>query len=374
MIIKNKIRVAYVSSDFGAHPVSYLTAGLFELHNRDKFEIHAISLKNSKSSDLYRQRILSAADEFIDISDIGNEDALKLLRSKNYDIAFDLNGHTAFARTILFIKRFAKIQINYLGYVGTMGHESYDYLIADDYVIPLEHSEFYVEKILCLPFFQANDYKRVKSNNDISRNKLDISEDSFVYCSLNSNYKLNKNICLVWVQILISVENSILVIYISDDLVKNNLIKFFNQNAVGHKIRWIHGTDYSTYLTRYDNFDLFLDTNFYNGGTTVSDALWAGVPVITLQGDSFASRMAASILKQLNMDECISRNYEDYFHLAVFYSNKNNFEIIKKKAMAAKFNKIFNTKWFISQLENALIAIYKNNNINKYTTFKEVSY
>ena len=362
----NKIKIAYLSSDFMAHPVSYLTTGLFEQHDRKFFEIHAISLKNANTIDSYRMRIEQAADKFIDISDLDDDAALILLREEKYDIAIDLNGHTANARTNLFIQRFAPNQINYLGYVGTMGHSSYDFILADNYVIPEQNSQFFSEKIIYLPFFQSNDGNRKPSICDLSRDMLIIPPDAFVLCALNANYKFNKGICQIWSNILKAVQNSYLVIYYSTEIVKNNLEKFFEKNNTLHQIRWITGTNYETYLARYKLFDLFLDTDLYNGGTTVSDALWCGVPVVTLQGRSYASRMAASMLSKLEMCDCIANTYEEYFSKTLDIINTKNYFKYKDKAMKARKNIIFDSKEFIKNLEIAYTKIVGKEFTEKY--------
>jgi protein O-GlcNAc transferase len=366
-----KIKVAYVSSDFMAHPVSYLTAGLFELHDREYFEIHAVSLKTASNIDNYRLRIEKSADKFIDISKSDDSTALNLLRDENYDIAIDLNGHTANARTKLFIHRFAKKQINYIGYVGTMGHSSYDFIIADDYVIPEEYSKFYIEKIICLPFFQSNDYKRKTGLCDISRDTLKIPSSAFVLCALNANYKFNEKICQTWSNILHQIENSYLVIYFSNNIVKTNLENFFNKNKILHKIRWITGTDYETYLARYELFDLFLDTDLYNGGTTVSDALWSGIPVVTLEGRSYSSRMAASMLNKLEMHECIAKTHEDYFSIVVDIFHSEKYKNLKVKAKNFKNNIIFDSKEFIQNIELAYFKVYKDIFTRKYNLLND---
>ena len=312
-----KIRVGYFSADFKNHPVSLLTAELFELHDKNRFEITAFSFGVDDKSPM-RLRLSQAFNSFIDVSDISDLGIAELSRNLQIDIAVDLGGHTQSSRTGIFSYRAAPIQIGYIGYLGTMGAEYYDYLLAGKTTIPDELQKFYSEKIVYLPSYQVNDRKRTISERQYTRKELGLPETGFVFCCFNHNYKILPSTFDSWMRILNTVEGSILFLYADNERAKTNLIDEASLRGVD-SARLVFGGRIPTeeYLARYRVCDLFLDTFPYNAGTTASDALWVGLPVLTLMGQSFASRMAASLLNAIGLPELITDTQEEYEALAI---------------------------------------------------------
>lgn len=347
-----KIKVAYCSADFRAHPVSFLTAELFEIHDREKFEFIGISFSNVK--DEWHKRISCAFDQFLDASQMSDEEVIDFARKHELDIAIDLGGYTQKSRFGLFVKRLAPVQMSYLGYLGTTGSNCIDYIIADSEIIPAESQKFYSEKVAYLPTYQANDSHRAPSNLKFSRQTLGIPEDAFVYCCFNNNYKILPEVFSSWMRILTQVEKSVLFLYADTSIAQENLRKEAAARGVD-PARLIFGErlSVSDYLARYHVTDLFLDTYPYNAGATASDALWVGVPVLTRQGESFASRVASSLLKAIGLPELITKSIGDYEMLATrLGSNPDKFRDIKSRLQANRsITALFNTRQIASNLE-----------------------
>lgn len=347
-----KIKVAYLSADFRSHPVSFLTAELFELHTNEKFEFIGISFSTVK--DEWHKRISSAFDQFIDASQMSDQEVLNLLNQSKIDIAIDLGGYTQKSRFSLFAKRIARVQMSYLGYLGTTGSNCIDYIIADSEVIPKESQKFYTEKIAYLPSYQVNDSHRISSNVDFTKTSFGIPEDAFVYCCFNNNYKILPEVFSSWMRILTKVEKSVLFLYVENIVAQENLKK----EAVARGVdpaRLIFGErlTVSDYLARYKLVDLFLDTFPYNAGTTASDALWAGVPVLTRQGEAFASRIASSLLRAIDLQELITKTISEYELLACnLGTDLGKFQAIKLKLMTNKsITPLFDTSQFVENIE-----------------------
>ena len=356
-----KIKIGYFSADFREHPVSNLCVELFEIHNRNKFEIIGFYSGPSDSSNMHR-RVLSAFDKFIDIRLMTDAEVAKLSIEIGIDIAIDLTGNTENERIGVFSFRAAPIQVSYLGYLGTIGATYYDYLIADKIIIPIESQKYYKEKIVYLPSYQVNDSKRKISHKVFTKAELNIPETSFVFCCLNNNYKITPSTFDGWMRILHAVSDSILFLYADNKWAEENL-KLESEKRGISKTRIIFGSyiEKSEYLARYKVADLFLDTLPYNAGTTASDALWAGLPVLTCLGESFASRMAASLLRALEIPELITITQEQYEATAIELAC--NPEKLKKIKLKLEFNKkttvLFDSQLFTKHLETAYALMYK---------------
>ena len=358
---KERIRIAYYSTDFREHPVSLLLAELFEKHNRSQFEVFAFSL-GENTNDPMRQRLKKAFDHFIDVQDLSDTDIVALSRKHEIDIAIDLGGYTAGSRSEIFQLRVAPIQISYIGYLGTMGTPCIDYLIADKVLIPAQLSPFYTENIAYLPSYQANVSTREIASRSFIRSEYGIPENHFVFCCFNNNYKITPPVFKSWMHILKEVQNSVLFLYAENQWVQSNLEK----SALGHgvaKERLIFGQRLSTpeYLARYRIADLFLDTFPYNAGTTASDALWMGVPVLTLAGETFSSRMAASLLTAIDMPELITNTPAQFENRAIeIAKNRGLLSGLKSKLEDNKENtRLFDTPKFIQSLESCYLAMYE---------------
>ncbi|MBM3349389.1 MAG: tetratricopeptide repeat protein [Betaproteobacteria bacterium] len=362
-----KIRLAYFSADFKNHPVSRLTVELFELHDKNIFEIYAFSYGINDHSFL-RLRLSLAFNHFINVNNMPDIEIAQLARNLQIDIAVDLGGYTANSRNGIFSYRAAPIQINYLGYPSTMGSDYFDYIIADKFVIPQRFHTCYSEKIIYLPnSYQANDTKRTISDKKFTKQELNLPEDSFIFCCFNNNYKIQPTIFDSWMRILNAVDDSVLFLYAENDRAKENLKKEAQIRSV-HPSRLVFGTflTSASYLSRYQVCDLFLDTHPYNGGTTSSDALWAGLPVLTLSGQSFVSRMGASLLNNIGIPELITTNQNDYESLAVDLAlNPKKLAEIKQKLSQNRLVKpLFNSKLFTKNLESAFLRVYERYQAN----------
>jgi predicted O-linked N-acetylglucosamine transferase (SPINDLY family) len=356
-----KIRIGYFSADFRNHAVSLLTAELYELHDKNKFEIIAFSFGVDDKGPM-RLRLSQAFNQFIDVSDMSDLEIAKLARDLQIDIAVDLGGHTQDSRTGIFSNRAAPIQISYIGYLGTMGAEYYDYLLADETIIPDELQKFYAEKIVYLPSYQVSDRKRTISERQFTREELGLPETGFVFCCFNNNYKILPSAFDGWMRILNAVEGSVLFLYADNGWAKANLIAEASLRGVD-SARLVFGgrIPREEYLARYRVCDLFLDTFPYNAGTTASDALWTGLPILTRMGRSFASRVAASLLNAIGLPELITNTQEEYETLAIELAmNPQKLADIKLKLAHTRLTTpLFDTPLFTKNLESAYTKMYE---------------
>jgi len=360
--LNKKIRVGYFSADFHEHPVSYLTAELFELHDRSKFEVYGFSF-GGNPNDLMRKRLASSFDHFLDVTDKNPLEICQISRDHSIDIAIDLSGFTENARPEIFAFRAAPIQISYIGYLGTMGANYIDYLIADEVIIPPDLRQFYAEKIIYLPSYQSNDSKRKPSNTRFTRLDFGINEDQFVFCNLNNTYKIAPEIFGAWMKILNSVQNSVLLLYAENTWATENLsLLAYSQGINPKRLIFLNRIPRADYLARYSIADLFLDTFPYNAGATASDALWMGLPVLTLQGSSFCSRVASSLLTQISLPEMITYTLSQYEAFAIkLGTHPSSLKSIKEKLQKNKLSEnLFNTKLFVKYLESAYEKVHTN--------------
>ena len=357
----SKIRIGYFSPDFRMHPVGFLTAKLYELHDRQHFEVHAFSF-GIDIKDEINNRIKNGVDYFHYVDSLSHEEIVKLTRSLEIDIAIDLTGLTADSRTDIFSMSVAPIQLSYIGYLGTMGADYYDYLIADPVMIPQENQKHYVEKIIYLPSFQVNDSSELPPEITLSRKDLGLPEKGFVFCCFNNTSKLTPTTFDSWARILNAVEKSVLIIYVNNESAKINLTKEITHRGVDSKrLIFAESISRSKYLARYRVADLFLDTHPYNAGTTASDALRMGLPMIALKGQSYQSRMGASIVNALNLPELITNTPEEYESLAIeLASNPDKLKAIKDKLnINLSTAPLYDTKLFTKNLESAFTQIYE---------------
>lgn len=357
----SKIKVGYFSADFHNHAVAHLTAELFELHDLDRFEIYAFS-SGIKDGDAMRGRLKAAFHEFIDITHLSDDEAACIARSKGLDIAVDLGGYTEGARIGVFERRAAPIQVSYLGYLGTLGAPYMDYILADREVIPVETQQSYLEKVIYLPnCYQINDRKRLISDQNMTRSEFGLPEKEFVYCCFNNGYKITPEVFSSWCRILQRSDNSILWIYESNKNTAENLRKELQSRGVKSERLIFSGTlPVPEYLARYRLADLFLDTFPYNAGTTASDALWAGLPVITRSGKSFQSRMAGSILKSIGAPELVTQTIEEYENLAVdLANNRSCLKVIQEKIATNRLSEaLFDSPKTTKNIERAYQMLY----------------
>ena len=356
-----KIRIGYFSADFRNHPVSHLTAELYEVHDRERFEIHAFSF-GPDTQDEMNLRIKTGVDHFHDVRTMSYKDTAMLARSVELDIAVDLGGYTANCRTGIFAMSAAPIQIGYIGYLGTMAANYMDYLIADQTIIPEENQKYYSEKIVYMPHsYQVNDSTHSLLATIFTRQDVGLPSTGFVFCCFNNTFKITPTTFDSWARILKRVDGSVLLIYADNESAKTNLAKEIVLRGIDAS-RLIFGEQLPVpeYLARYRVADLFLDTHPYNAGTTASDALRMGLPVLTCIGNSFASRMAASLLKAVNLPELITTTQEQYESLAIeLATNPEKLTIIKTKlANNLATAPLYDTPLFTRHLESAYVEMY----------------
>ena len=358
-----KIRLGYFSGDFREHAVSYLTAELFEIHDKDRFELIAFDYGPADHS-LIRKRIETAFNEYKNVRSLSDKNIASLSREMEIDIAIDLSGLTKYGRPGVFSYRASPVQLSYLGYLGTMGSDAYDYLIADETLIPERYIDYYSEKIIYLPSYQINDSKRVISSRIFTKEELGLPANSFVYCCFNNTYKITPLMFDVWMSILLRVPESVLFLYAENKWATRNLKKEAERRGVNNsRLIFADHIDRDEYLARYKVADLFLDTYPYNAGTTASDSLWSGLPVLTCSGESFASRMASSILTSLELPELITSSLQQYEAIAVdLASNKSKLDEIRCKLNVYKNKSIlFDAVKMTKKIEEAYLTVYERN-------------
>ena len=357
---RNSIRIAYFSADFHDHATMHLMIELFERHDKSRFEVYGFSF-GPDIDDEMRQRVKSSMREFVDISRISDGEAAALARDYEIDIAVDLKGYTQDSRPQIFAERVAPIQISYLGYPGTMGTTNIDYLIADKILIPEHSRSAYSEKIIYMPnCYQANSRRRVTKKVP-TREEAGLPANGFVFCCFNNNWKILPEMFDCWMRILKRVDGSVMWLFGDNEMAASNLRKEAESRDIApSRIVFAKRIPNEEHLARYRLADLFLDTFPYNAHTTASDALWVGTPILTLEGATFASRVAASILHSIQLPELITRSIEDYESLAIqlaldparLAAIKANLERNKSTAP------LFDTQLFTEQIESAYQTVY----------------
>jgi predicted O-linked N-acetylglucosamine transferase (SPINDLY family) len=313
-----KIRIGYFSADFYDHAVMAAIVGLFETHDRTSFETIAFSLMR-RPLDAMQMRIRSAFDRFVDVSSMSDDAAARLAREMDIDIAFDLMGYTSHCRPGIFAARAAALEVAYLGYPGTMATACIDYILADRIVLPAEHRPFYTEKVCYLPHSYQAHTPKIIADRVFARQELGLPEDAFVFCSFNSSYKFTPDLFDSWARILIRVEGSVLWLPSTDPVAMKNLRAEAQDRGIApNRIVFAdYLADHPDHLARLRAADLFLDTFHFGAHTTASDSLWAGLPVLTMLGMTFASRVAASLLTALGLPDLIARDRAQYERMAV---------------------------------------------------------
>jgi protein O-GlcNAc transferase len=358
----DKIRIAYVSSDFFNHATSYLLAGLLESHDRAQFEIIALSFGVEKT-DAMRVRIRDACDEFIDINQLSDAQVAQFCRGRNIHIAVDLKGLTRDSRPCIFAHRAAPVQVNWLGYPGTMDAPCYDYIIADAVVIPPEQRAHYSEAVIYLPHsYQVNDSHRVISERRQSRTECGLPEKAFVFCCFNNHYKIAPETFACWMRILKQVPDSVLWLLESHEDAHRHLREAAEgQGISGERLIFAPHVDLPEHLARHRLAQLSLDTLPYNAHTTASDALWAGLPHLTCLGQAFAGRVAASLLHAIGMPEMVAQDLAHYEKMAIDMARQP--ELLDyahwKLSDLLRGSGLFDTRLFARHIESAYSRIYQ---------------
>lgn len=312
----DRIRLAYLSSDFRSHPVAMLILELFERHDRARFEVIAISLGPDDRS-AYRARAEKAFDHFVDARDLTDGDIAALIVEMEVDILVDLNGHTQGARLGILARKAAPVQVNYLGYPGTIGADFMDYIIADRILVPVAEEVFYSEKIAALPVTYLPGTSKPMGETP-TRAQCGLPEKGFVFCAFNNAFKITPDVFDIWMRLLQQIEGSILWLRGPSDLARANLQREAQSRGVAAErlIFAPHVEKPEDHLARHRLADIFLDTLYYNAHTTASDALWCGLPVVTCRGKSFAGRVGTSLLAAIDLPELITESPQEYENLA----------------------------------------------------------
>jgi predicted O-linked N-acetylglucosamine transferase (SPINDLY family) len=355
-----KVRVGYFSADFRLHPVSLLMAGVFAAHDRARFEITAFAF-GPRADDAMRTRLKGCVDRFLDVRERSDAEVVALARDLQLDIAVDLGGFTEFNRARIFALRAAPVQLGYLGFLGTMGVSYMDYLVAAGSVIAPAAREHYTEKIIELPVYHSNDARHIAPAPTPTRAELGVPEGAFVYACCNASYKIMPATFDSWMRILGRVPGSVL--FLTDDhpaAVANLRLEAGRRGIDPARIIFGRRVLVSDYLARYRTMNVFLDTLPYNAGTTASDALWSGLPVVTRRGESFAARVAASLVESLGLPELVTATAQEYEDLAVALAREPQRLAAVRARLAQQRDvaPLFNPPLFTRHLESAFEAIH----------------
>lgn len=356
-----KIHIGYFSGEFENHPVSRLLIRMLELHDKQRFKITAFAY-NKVAEDTIGCRIQKAVDQIVQIDESSDVEVVKLLDEQKVDIAIDLSGNTLSSRLGIFAKSNVPIQINFLGYPGTMGAHFFDYIVADTNLIPLNVQKHYVEKPLYMPsVYQPYDDSTIIKGSTPSRKSLGLPENIFVFCAINNSYKIEPVVFSSWMSILTQCQESVLWLLSPNKFVKENLTReAIKRNVDPARLIFSSRVSYEDYLLQFKAADLFLDTFIYNAGATASDALKAGLPILTKQGNGYSSRMAASLLNSLNLHELITTTTENYISQAVNLAQNPEILLKIKNKLGENMKNSFalNSQNYTEQFENALERVY----------------
>ncbi len=361
--VHDRIRVAYLSTDFRDHAVAYLTAGLFGRHDRSRFETIGVSLGRNEPSEM-RDRLKRSFDRFFDVSAMADGEIARLVRELEIDIAVDLNGFTEGAQPNVFALRPAPVQVAYLGFAGTLGQDYWDYVVADRFVIPDDARPFYSEKVVHLPgSFMVNDVDRRIAERVPTRAEAGLPEHGLVFCCFNNTYKITPDLFDVWMRVLGASEGSVLWLSHANGIAPANLRREAERRGIaGERLVFapkVHLNE--EHLARGRLADLFLDTLHYNAHTTAADALWAGVPVLTCAGATFPRRVAGSLLHAVGLPELVTHSLADYEELAVRLAGDpaQLLSLRHKLARNRHTHLLFDTDRFARHLEAAYITMWQ---------------
>lgn len=359
----NKIRIAYVSPDLREHPVGHLMCGIFEHHDKNRFETFAISLGVDDGSRL-RTRMIKAFDHFVDGREFDAPLIAQWMRAQEIDIAIDLGGYTSDTKTEIFSHRPCPVQVNYLGYPGTMGVEYYDYIIADPHIIPADQQKYYTEKVVYLPdTYMPTDASLKVSERTPTRVECGLPETGFVFCSFSHDYKVSPHVFDIWMRLLAKTPGSVLWLMSRNELSIRNLRAEAEKRGVsGERLIFAGRVPLvEDHLARYRQADLFLDTHPYNAHTTAADALMAGLPVLTYSGNSFPSRVAGGLVRAMGVPELVTYSHKEYEDKALALANSPvDLAAIRAKIISNKSDsKLFDTAGFCRDLEAVYTAMWR---------------
>lgn len=368
----DRIKVAYLSFDFRDHPVSYLTAELFELHDRSQFEVHVFSYGPAQDSMGYRKRISEAADLFYDLKDNSLTEMAKIIHKADLDVLIDLTANTQHTRSHILGYRLAPIQMHWLGYMATMGSEHYDYVITDPVTSPLGYDCYFKEKLIRLPdTLQINDRKRILPSKQAHRSEMGLPSEGTIFCNFAQSFKIQPKIFSSWMRILNGVPGSVLWMAVSHSTVQKRLCEYAEEAGVdSNRLIFAPRVALEEHLVRYSVADLLLDTYPIGSGTTASESIWMGCPLLVYAGELMYSRMAAGILHAANLDSFICQSISEYESRAIELGNSPN--ILRETKVNLLKNRsslpLFDSPKFVRNFELALCeAVNQSRNFGELT-------
>jgi predicted O-linked N-acetylglucosamine transferase (SPINDLY family) len=355
---KNKVRIGYLSSDFKLHPLYFLIRDVIRYHNRDIFDIYAYDASPHENTN-ERNTLISLFDFYRDISSLNDEKAISLINNDEIDIFIDLTGYTNNSRAFIAPQLKNTTTINWLGYPGSMGLTQekplYDFILADDFIIPENDEKYYAESILRLPFaYQPNIENRYQLNHK-NRQDYGIPSDAFVYCAFNQSFKITEFIFKAWLTLLEKYPKSILWLTESNSWATNNLKNYAERHGINsERIIFAKRVPNEEHIARHALADIYLDTLPYNAHTSASDALAMNIPIVTLKGKTFASRVAGSLLHSLNLDDLITEDIESYIKCASKLTEDSTYrqDITRRLTEAKSTSPNFKPQLFVKTLEN----------------------
>ena len=370
LIKKNKnkkIKIGYFSGDFHNHPVMHIMTDIFKNHDKKNFEIYAFSLGPEKKNNIWRKAVINYFKKFYQVYDMSDEEIINLTKNNQLDIAVDLTGLTKYSRNNLFYNRVAPIQINYLGFPGTSGLNSMDYILADKNVVKKNEEKYFTEKVYYLPdcyMPSINDVSRRSSIKICMRSEFGLPKNKIVFCAFHNPLKINPEIFTVWMNILKSTKDSVIWIKADDEKAIKNLKKEAEKREINSdRIIFTGGIDnINDHLKRLKLADIFLDAYPYNSHSTVYDYLAADLPMIIMEGCSFPSRVASSIYSSIGLSELVAKSYLDYENIAINLANDKSKLLKIKDKIKIQMNKsyLFDLKEFTLNLENIYYKLLKD--------------
>jgi protein O-GlcNAc transferase len=358
----SKLVIGYLSADFRTHATASLVAELFERHDRSRFEIFGYSYSGQDNSPI-RSRLEKAFDRFVDITDLSLAEAARRIAADGVQILVDLKGYTKGARSQILALRPAPIQVNYLGYPGTMGSPALDYILVDNFIVPSDQQPWFTEKLVHLPHcYQVNDSQRPIAQHTPSRQECELPAEGFVFASFNSSYKITPAVFDVWMRLLEAVDGSVLWLLATNRFVADNLRREAQARGVAaERLVFAPRLPSAEHLARHRLVDLFLDTLPVNAHTTASDALWAGCPLVTIAGQTFVSRVAGSVLRCAGLEDLIAWNLNEYEAIALRLATDPGYlaEVRARVEAARTQSPLFDAARFARNLERAFTTMWE---------------
>ncbi|MFV0245198.1 MAG: tetratricopeptide repeat protein [Qingshengfaniella sp.] len=358
-----KIKIGYISSDLHDHATLFLLAGVLECHNKDDFDVFVYGLNAAPEDSTVFERMKAAVDQYVDLHNVSDEEIVDRVRRDDIDIAIDLKGYTRGSRPGIFFPGLAPVQINYLGYPGSLGSDAFDYMIADDVVVPHGSEKYYTESILRLPYsYQPNDDAREISDTPVSRSDFMLPEDAIVFCCFNNLYKVSSQVFDIWMRVMREVEHSVLWLLDMNDSAPANLRREAEARGVDSgRLIFSKVLPQAEHVARYRLADLFLDTFNVNAHTTASDSLYAGVPMVTRPGLQFAARVGASLCHAVGLDDLIAKDNQEYEEIILnLAKNPDRLREVRdrlKKNIVS--SPLFDTKSYTAYLEDGYRTVFK---------------